>query len=456
MKYLSFRSLSWPLVGAVNLFTACTSKVPDKSKSPNFIVILTDDQNWVGTSFLMDPDEPRSKSDYYQTPNMERLARMGMRFTDGYASSPQCYATRRCILTGMSPPRHIMQKDTEVWTAEYRKQLSIPQMLKQTDPAYKTAHFGKWDTRYDQVPPDVMGYDYSDGYTNNDTGGSNSSIEWPAALDDPKLIFSITDRSVKFMEEQVKLGNPFYLQVSHYAVHLGITYTQKSIEKYRNISPGTKHQIPEFAAMTEDMDTGIGILIDKAEELELLDNTYIIFLSDNGGRTSLPLNRDQKISRNFPLRGGKGNLYEGGIRVPFIVTGPGIKPNSISRVPVTATDIFPTLADIAGYEKILPDVIDGGSFKDVIHNNGAGEIKRNLPYLIFHHNTNMSAIREGNYKLTINWRDDLQHKIELFNLAEDISEANDLSKEMPELAEDLHNKLVGYLKDTNAVLWFKE
>lgn len=160
------------------------------------------------------------------------------------------------------------------------------------------------------------------------------------------------------MEEQVKQGNPFYLKVSHCAVHLGITYTKKSFEKFKRLTPGEKHNIPEFAAMTEDLDNGIGILLDKVKELELSDNTFIIFLFDNGGRTSLPIKRDASVSHNYPPRGGKGNLYEGGIRVPFVVAGPGVKANSVSKVPVTATDILPipTLADLAGYKDKLPEV----------------------------------------------------------------------------------------------------
>ena len=112
---------------------------------PNFIVILTDDQSWVGTSLQIDPDDPSSKSDYYQTPNIERLAAMGMSFTDGYAPAPYCCPTRRSLLVGQTPARHLYQKDQAAWPSQYRQQLSIPRMLKIADPRYATAHFGKWD-----------------------------------------------------------------------------------------------------------------------------------------------------------------------------------------------------------------------------------------------------------------------------------------------------------------------
>ncbi len=428
----------------------CKNSKESKNSSPNFILILTDDQSWVGTSYLTDPDDPRSKSDYYQTPNMAKLAEMGMRFTDGYSPAPYCCPTRKSITIGQTPAKHEYQRDRVNWMINYRKQLSIPQMLKKANPDYITAHFGKWDARYDQVTPEEMGYDVSDGLTGNNTGGGKNGIEWPAALEDPKLIFSLTERAGKFMEDQVADGKPFYLQVSHYAVHLGITYTQGSLDKYKALSPGEKHFIPEFAAMTDDLDTGIGILMDKVAELGLLENTYIIFMSDNGGRTAQPIGGEQTVPRNFPLRHGKGSMYEGGIRVPFVVIGPGVKENSYSRVPVTGLDILPTLADLAGYQEDLPEVLDGGSMRSVIHNGGKGEVVRNRPFMVFHHavaRRPQSAIREGNFKLVKTWEQD---KLELFDLSVDVSEAHNLAEEMPEKTKELEKKLVNFLEEVDA------
>jgi arylsulfatase A-like enzyme len=252
------------------------------------------------------------------------------------------------------------------------------------------------------------------------------------------------------MEKQVAAGNPFYLQVSHYAVHLGITYTQASIDKYQEEAPGDKHFIPEFAAMTEDLDVGIGLLLDKVEALGIMDNTYIIFMSDNGGRRSQPIGSPQIVPRNYPLRDGKGSMYEGGIRVPFVVVGPGVEKNSHSDVPVVGTDILPTLADLAGYQEQLPEALDGGSIREVIHNKGDGEVVRNRPYLIFHHAVNrrpQSAIREGNLKLVKTWEQD---RLELFDLLKDVSEANNLAEEMPEKTRELEEKLVSFLQEVGA------
>lgn len=432
------------------LILSIPSLLISKDKSPNFIVILTDDQSWVGSSILINPEDQRSKSDYYQTPNMERLANMGMRFTNGYSPAPYCCPTRKSITIGQTPAKHEYQKDRVNWTKNYRKQLSIPQMLKKANPEYKTAHFGKWDARYDEVTPEEMGYDVSDGLTTNNTGGGRHGIEWPASLDDPKLIFSLTERAGNFMEKQVEEGNPFYLQLSHYAVHLGITYTKNSLDKYNNLIPGEKHFIPEFAAMTEDLDVGIGLLLDKVKELGLLENTYIIFLSDNGGRTSQPIGRKQEVSRNYPLREGKGSMYEGGIRVPFVVIGPKVKENTYSHVPVTGMDILPTLADLAGYKEKLPEALDGGSMSQVIHHKGKGKVKRQHPFLIFHQAVDrkaQSAIREGDYKLVKTWK---ENQLELFNLSKDISEAYNLAEKMPEKVKDLDEKLTSYLMQVKA------
>lgn len=437
------------VIGISILLSTFGIAIAAKEASPNFILILTDDQSYVGTSFLTNPEDERTRSDYYQTPNMERIAQMGMRFTNGYSPAPFCCPTRRSITVGQTPARHEYQADRENWTKVYRKQLSIPRMLKAADAKYKTAHFGKWDHRYDDVTPAEMGYDVSDGYTDNGTGGGKQT-EWPKALDDPKLIFSLSERGCNFMEEQTKKGNPFYLQVSHYAVHLGITYTQESLDKYKKLKGNGQHFIPEFAAMTEDLDTGIGILLDKIEELGISDNTYIIFMSDNGGRNSQPIGDDQVVARNFPLRDGKGSVYEGGIRVPFVFIGPDVEKNSYSHVPVTGLDILPTLAELSGYKKELPKNKDGGSFVAVAKGGGKGKVKRQRPYLIFHQavdRSGESAIRKGKYKLVRTWKN---NQLELFDIVKDVGEENDLSKKLPDVVKQLDEKLVAFLKEVGA------
>ena len=421
----------------------------NKWPSPNFVVILTDDQSWVGSSVLMNPGDRRTRSDYYQTPHIERLAKMGMRFTQGYSPAPFCCPTRRSLLIGQTPARHIYQKDQENWPKKYRKQLTIPQMLKQANPEYMTAHFGKWDFRFDNVTPEEMGYDVSDGYTGNVTGGAKGT-GGPKAVEDPKKIFGITRRTCDFIEKQARSRKPFFVQVSHYAVHLDIYYRQESLDKSRKWQCGKKHTMPEFAAMTSDLDCGIGQVIDKIKALGLQSKTYIFFMSDNGGRLSMPGQPKAELPRNHPLRNGKGSMYEGGLRVPFIVIGPGVTPGSVSKIPVTGLDIMPTIADLAGYEEALPDSLDGGSMANVLFNQGTGNIRRKQPFLFFHHAVQrepQTALILGTYKLVKTWQ---ENKLELFDLSRNPSEDNDLSMQFGDKTRELHSYMLTFLEEVNA------
>ena len=420
-----------------------------KSAQPNFIVILSDDQSWVGTSQQMIPGNPETASDYLRTPNIERLAAQGMVFSSGYSPAPFCCPTRRSLQISQTPARHEYQADREGWPAVYRQQLNIPRMLKAADPRYRAAHFGKWDHRYDNVSPADQGYDVSDGLTGNATGTGRDAGDDVLHVD-PKRVVSVTDRACAFMEEQVREARPFYLQVSHYAVHLAIQHSGAAMERTKALTPGKKHNLATFAAMTDDLDTGIGRLMEKIRALGLRENTYIFFLSDNGGRTSLPGSKDLGLGLNHPLRGGKAGMYEGGIRVPFIVLGPGVKAGSVSQVPVTGLDFLPTMAELAGYQPTLPATVDGGSITAVLRNAGVGEVKRQRPYLIFHQaydRNAQSALRWGDLKLVKTWK---TGKLELFDLANDLSEANDLSAKMPAKTKELDQALTAFLTQVKA------
>jgi arylsulfatase A len=428
-----------------------------KPSQPNFIVILSDDQSWVGTSQRMIPGNPATASDYFRTPNIEQLAAQGMVFSSGYSPAPFCCPTRRSLQISQTPARHEYQQDREGWPAVYRQQLNIPRMLKAADPRYRTAHLGKWDHRYDKITPTDQGYDVSDGPTGNADGngtgdgpGVGKKSGKTSVLKDPKLVNSLTERASAFLEEQVREGRPFYLQVSHYAVHLDIQHSAAAMDRVKARAAGRKHNLPEFAAMTEDLDAAIGRLMGKVRDLGLIDHTYVFFLSDNGGRSSLPGSKDLGFGLNHPLRGAKANMYEGGIRVPFIVAGPGVKPGSVSAVPVTGLDFLPTMAELAGYQPELPATIDGGSITAVLRNAGVGEVKRSRPYLIFHQavdRTAQSALRWGDWKLVKTWKTE---KLELFDLSKDLSEANDLSAKMPEKTKELDRTLTAFLTEVKA------
>ena len=173
----------------------------------------------------------------------------------------------------------------------------------------------------------------------------------------------------------------------------------------------------EFIDRGNIVDAAVGRLLEKIRALGLLENTYVFYLSDNGGRSSLPGSKELGLGLNHPLRGAKSNMYEGGIRVPFFVVGPGVKAGSVSAVPVTGLDFLPTMAELAGYQPALPATIDGGSLTSVLRNAGVGEVKRQRPYLIFHQAVDrnaQSALRWGNLKLVKTWK---TGKLELFDLA---------------------------------------
>ena len=439
---LTIRSLTATLLAL--LAGACVA-----AEAPNFVFILSDDQSWVGTSIQMIAEDSRTKSDFFRTPHIERLAKRGMNFSQAYSPGASCHTTRRAILVGQTPARHVFQRDQTRWPQAYRERLTIPRMLKRANPEYRTAHFGKWDLRHDRPTPEEMGYDVSDGYTTNLEGGGKNSKLSKTQLD-PKLIFSLTERATDFAREQKAAGRPFFIQISHYAVHMSIFYRQESLAQTRQWTPGTKHYDPGFAAMTADLDAGIGRLLDNLEALGLMENTYIFFMSDNGGRRTLPHLDGPVVPRNFPLRGAKHSLYEGGIRVPFIVAGPGISAGTSSKVAVTGLDLLPTLAELAGYKQPLPDDIDGGSIRPVLSNNGVGVVKRNLPFLLFHQageRVPMTSLITEDYKLV---RTGEGYVAELYDLSRDIEEAKNLAELLPEKTAELSQQAENFLRTVDA------
>jgi arylsulfatase A len=458
------KNSSFFLIGFLFLISvnACNSAKSQKEvKRPNFILILSDDQGWNGTSVQMMDSEPFSKSDYYSTPNTEKLAARGMRFSSGYAPAAVCAPTRYSILFGQTPARLQMTKvGMNTDHIDHEKMLTIPKLLKSIDPEYKAAHFGKWHI---DAEPALMGYDESDGMTTNRTGGYTQGMKkWTnfKISNDPKKIFSVTKASTDFMEKQVKAGKPFYLQVSHYAVHADLVMKQETLDKYNVKNPGKIHDNAGFAAMTENLDTGVGMLLDKVKELGIEDNTYIIYMADNGSVPVIPPNTPYDSSYNYPLSRGKWDLMEGGIRIPFIVSGPGIKAGEESKVPAAGFDILPTLADLAGGKVNLPDYLDGGSLKNVLLNSGEGKINRSFDALLFHNpnangialNRPHSALRQGPYKL-VKFQDN--GELLLFDLEQDIGEKNNLAEEMPERVKQLEDMLDMYLTDVHAPKWEK-
>ncbi len=432
-------------------------------KRPNFIFILTDDLGWSCASSLMDDRYPDSKSDFFETPNIDRLADSGMRFTNGYAPAAICSPTRRSLQFGQTPIREGDETFPERYNPKTKQWLTIPLLLKNIDPKYKAAHYGKWDLRANIFPED-LGYDESDGDTGNRNGDvmSDKETKWKEVYlnEDPKRIESLTKRAINFMQRQVDAGNPFYLQVSHYATHVDMQTKEETYLKYLHKVKGKKHDNAGWAGMLENLDDGIGRIMDMVNKLGIADNTYIILMADNGGVEFIPPVKNKldlpstfdKPMRNAPLRGGKWVLYEGGIRVPFIVKGPGVSPHSYCNVSVSGCDILPTLSDLAGNKSPLPAYLDGGSIVPLFTNPKKGQVKRTHDAFYFHRYNRgypHSAIIDGNYKLIKFWK---TGKMELYDISSDIGEIHDLASQMPDKVQELDNKLMNYMKEVDAEL----
>ena len=451
-------------------FNLVFSQKENNYSSPNFIVILVDDQGWSGTSVQMKKGDAFSMSDYHHTPNLEKLAAKGMRFSQAYSSSPVCAPSRYSLQFGKSAARlNMIRVQMNTDHIDHTTKITIPKILKKVNPKYVTAHFGKWGMGISNskmgidfgVHPSVLGYDYSDGKTANRDGGFQPP-EWKfSTSSDPKKIYSLTQRSIAFIEKQVQSKTPFFLQLSHYAVHSNIEATKRSLEKYEKKEKGKIHNNIYFAALTEDLDDSVGILLNKLQELGIENNTYVIYCSDNGAVPTLPPRRKYNNSYNYPLSRGKWDATEGGIRIPFIVSGPNIKPNTYSDVIVSLSDILPTIADLAGYSiQEQMKTIDGGSMKKVLFNSGYGKVKRQSDEFYFHvpyiNNIALgrphSSIITDSYKL-IKFHDN--DELNLFDLSSDIGEQNNLAEEFPFEAEKLESKMEDYFKKYKTVKWEK-
>lgn len=431
----------------------------EASSRPNIIFILADDLGWSSLSCRMDKGDPQSVSDYHETPNLAKLAEAGMRFSRGYAPAAICSPSRRSILFGHTPTRQGDETFRDRYYPGKTAHQTIPQILKSIDSRYKAAHYGKWDMRADFFPEDA-GYDESDGNTGNRHGDvmTDKDDKWTThfMVEDPKRVFMLTARALNFMERQVRAAYPFYLQISHYATHVDLQARREVYDRYHAKEKGQKHDNPAFAAMLEDLDRSIGQILKKVEELGIADNTYIFFMADNGATEFLPPVRNRldppsafkALMRNYPLRGGKWTLYEGGIRVPFIVSGPGIAANSQCDTPVTGWDLLPTFAALAANWDSYATA-DGGSFAYILRNGGKGDIARGTRDMIFHRYNNSyphSALISGDYKIIRFWK---TGKTELYNLRSDRGEERDIASKDPSKVNELTDRLMKYLKAVN-------
>jgi arylsulfatase A len=431
------------------LITLAATCVLRAERQPNFVFILGEGHGWSSTSVQMDSAVPESRSASVRTPNLEKLAAGGMRFANFYAPSPRCTPSRASLFTGKSPAQLHMtfvnegRKDsgsnlngkllappasTELPSSE----VTIADLLKRA--GYATAHFGKWHVG--RASLSQHGFDENDGPNGN---GGPDNVDNPH----PKQLYGMTEHGLDFMARQVKAGRPFYLQLSHYAARQGGDASPQALAAVKQWGGSLNEREIAEAAADFDLDLALGMLLRKLDELGIANNTYVVFTTDHGSP-----------GRNPPLAGGKGTVSEGGLRVPFIIRGPGIPAGACSHVRVIGEDVFPTIAALAHVTEPLPQGVEGGSLASVLRGAGKGAVQRPREEFVVHfpHYDKdaigpASAIYLGDLKLIRAYE---TSGLKLFDIAKDPGERHDLAPQMPDKAKELNQRLTDYLLAMNA------
>lgn len=453
----SFKKESYFIAITLLLFCITSCQSPTVSEESNIILFLVDDMGWTDASFM--------GSEYYETPHIDALANQGMIFTNAYANAPNCAPSRASILSGRYPTHHgiytvgssergkaidrklIPVTNTTRLSSEY---YTMAEMLRES--GYATCHIGKWHLGDDSLTsPEAQGFDVNIG--GNHTGHPKtyfSPYRNPNLIDGIEgeyLTDRLTNEALSFIDKNQE--NPFFLYFSHYAVHTPIQGKEALVDKYKNKRSSLEHDSPTYAAMVESVDQSLGRLLDKLNETHLAENTLILFFSDNGGHGA--------VTFNLPLRGSKGMLYEGGIRVPMIAWYPEkIAAKVVCEEPVIGIDFYPTFMDIASNNN--PELtLDGESLLPLFYGESS-ELSRDAIYWHFpaylegYQNIKQpenlvngiwraspsAAIRMGDWKLIEYFEED---RFQLFNLKNDIGEHKDLFNVRPEVAQVLQEKM---------------
>ena len=472
----SLTSFACSLLAGVN--GAFANEAVEKSTPPNVILIVVDDMGWMDLSC--------QGSDYYKTPNIDRIAQEGMRFTNGYAACAVCSPTRAALQTGRYPARigvtdwirSLFQRGklgtpeknpTEYVGGKNRKLLCPPNPFWMEHDevtvaevlgshGYKTAYIGKWHLGDEAWYPPGQGYDenrggcdygqppsYFDPYNQPKHRHPMIRAGIPS-LPGRKPGEFLTHREADEVVELIRQwkDKPFFINLGHYAVHTPIQAIDEVAAKYKQ--DGKSDVNAKYAAMVESIDDSTQQILDTLQELDLDDRTMIIFTSDNGG-----LDNGGRPTENAPLRSGKGYAYEGGIRVPFLVRWPGqIKPGTKSDTPVCSIDVFPTILDAVGIPAPTNPEIDGLSLLPLLKSGGQTALNRDELIWHFPHYRHApgpySILRKGNWKL-IQFDEGTS---ELYDLQNDLSESNNLAKQQPERVQTMQDRLSAILESMDA------
>ncbi|MBN1341972.1 MAG: sulfatase [Phycisphaerae bacterium] len=451
--------------GAIGMGVALAMLSPGVSRAVaaggkrlNFVFILIDDLGWKDCGVY--------GARLYETPNVDKLASQGMRFTDAYAACPVCSPTRASIMTGRYPARlHLtdwIAGHDRPWAKLKRpafrqelphEEITIAEALK--GKGYVSASIGKWHLGGASYLPTDQGFDLN--FAGTQWGAPQSyfhpykRINYRARLEHEYITDRLTLEAEDFIE--ANKDRPFFLYLPHFAVHTPLQAKQDKIAKYRakiaemglKLRPDVANRRAIYAAMIESMDESVGRVMAKLAELKIDDRTVVFFMSDNGG---LALNG---ITDNSPLRAGKGTMYEGGVREPMIVRWPGVvKAGSVCNVPVTSTDFFPTILDMAGAKPEAGRALDGVSLVPLLKQTG-GIADRALFWHYPHYHPGgakpSGAIRKGDFKLIERYEDG---SVELYDLEKDIGEKDNLAAKMPGKAAELRKELDDWLKSVDA------
>ena len=472
---LKNRIMTKNAIGLLTLASMVSGNLYSENKL-NVLFIIADDFGY--------HDMSCTGSKFYETPNIDKIAHQGMMFTNGYAACSVSSPSRASIMTGKSPARHgitdwIGAYSGEEWRkakrfnkllpAEYihslpKEYTTLPEAMKEA--GYKTFFAGKWHLGDKGSWPEDHGFDINvAGYeSGGPKGGYFSPFENPKLQDGPigeNLEMRLAKETIKFIKENKT--KPFFAYLSFYAVHGPIETTKEKWSKYRdkaekNGIPGSGFKMgrympirqiqdnPVYAGLVEHMDDAVGLVLKALEEQGLDKNTIVIFTSDNGGVAA----GDASSTSNLPLRAGKGYQFEGGIREPYFMKVPGItKGGEKCNTPVSGTDFYPTILDLAGIKLKPKEHIDGVSLLPLLQ--GKNIAKRSLIWHYPHYGNQggepSSIIRKGNWKLIHYYEDGRE---ELYNLALDLSEKNNVAAANPKTVKLLSKELFKYLTSVNA------